>query len=95
MKSLKDKALHRISKLADKAIKNNEFGDDVDKGEVIAAFSSVIEDGQLTPEQLLSTPEGELMRRIEFIVAVEALASISNYLTPEQLKELESSIRGN
>ncbi|MCZ6675672.1 MAG: hypothetical protein O7E52_00285 [Candidatus Poribacteria bacterium] len=45
MGTLKEKALLRISKLTDKALANNPFGEGVDKAEVIIPFSDHIEEG--------------------------------------------------
>jgi len=94
MKSLKDKALFRILRLADKAIKNNELAGEEDKASILEAFLTGIEDGQFTPEPFLSTSEEELMRRMNAIIAVGHFVRGARELTPEQLDMIEESALG-
>jgi hypothetical protein len=94
MSSLKDQAMHRISKLADIAIKNDPFGNDVDKADVIAPFPEMMENGIMTAEEILSMPDAEFLRRLARIVAAEALAYSGSLLTPEQLDTLEEVALG-
>ena len=94
MDTLKKKVMQRISKLADKAIADDPFGDDVDKADVVTPFSDGIENGTLTPDELLSLPDKELLRRLAGMVAVEAFAYGGSLLTPKQLDMIEESALG-
>ena len=94
MCSLKDKAMRRISKLADIAIQNDPFGEDVDKAEVVAPFSELMKNGTTRPDEILSLPDEELLRRLGGIVAAEAFAYGGSLLTHEQLDMTEESALG-
>ena len=94
MCTLKEKAMIRISKLADLAIAKDPFGDDVEKAEVVTSFEEGIEDGSLTPNEILSLPEKELLRRLAGIVAAEAFAYGGSLLTDEQLDMIEEAALG-
>ena len=94
MCTLKDKALLRISELADRAIEDHPFGEDVDKAEVVTPFSELMENGTLTADELLYLPDKELLRRLGGMVAAEALAYSGSLLTPEQLDMLEEVALG-
>jgi hypothetical protein len=94
MCSLQEKAMRRISKLADVAIKNDPFGDDVDKATVISPFPELMEKGTVTAEEFLSVPESKLLRSLSIIVATEALAYSGSLLTPEQLDIFEEVALG-
>jgi len=94
MCSLKDKAMRRISKLADIAIQNDPFGEDVDKAEVVAPFSELMKNEVLTADEILSLPDEDLLRRLAGIVAAEAFAYGGSLLTAEQLDMIEESALG-
>lgn len=94
MCSLKDKAMRRISKLADIAIQNDPFGEDVDKAEVVAPFSELMKNEVLTANEILSLPDEDLLRRLAGIVAAEAFAYGGSLLTAEQLDMIEESALG-
>ena len=94
MCSLKEEAMRRISQLADIAIEKDPFGDDVEKAEVVIPFEDLIENGSLTPAEILSLPDEDLLRRLARIVAAEALAYSGSLLTPEQLDILEEIALG-
>jgi hypothetical protein len=93
MCSLKEKAMLRISELADQAIANNPFGDEVDKAEVVAPFSEMMKNGT-TPDEILSLPDTDLLHRLARIVAVESWAYSGSLLTPEELDLLEEAVLG-
>jgi hypothetical protein len=86
--------MRRISKLADRAIAEHPFGEDVDKADVISAFPELMEEGMVTAEEFLSLPDSELLQRLGIIVAAEALAYSGSLLTPEQLDTLEEIALG-
>ncbi len=94
MCSLKNKAMLRISQLANIAIEKDPFGGDVDKAEVVAPFSELMQNGTLTPDEILSLPNEDLLRRIARIVAAEAFAYGGSLLTSEQLDMIEESALG-
>jgi hypothetical protein len=94
MCSLKDKAMLRISELADQAIANNPFGDEVDKAEVVAPFSEMMKNGTTTPDEILSLPDTDLLKSLARIVAVESWAYSGSLLTPEELDLLEEAVLG-
>ena len=92
--SLKTEALRRISKLTDKELEATEvFGRLIDKIEFLDIWSEQMEDN-VTPEELLSISEEELTRRIGQMMTWEAMGTLLDGLTPEEVEVFNAAVEG-
>ncbi len=92
--SLKTEALRRISKLTDKELEASEvFRRLIDKIEFLDIWSEQME-GNVTPEELLSISEEELTRRIGQMMAGEAMGTLLDGLTPEEIEIFNAAVEG-
>ena len=93
-KSMKDKALKRISKIVDEVFEDSEiFKEEVDKTEFMQHFSDRLGNG-LTPTELIAITEEELTRMIRQLMAVELLGTLLDGLTPEQIRIFDEAVEG-
>ena len=93
-KSMKDKALKRISKIIDQVFEDSEiFKEEVNKVQFMQHFSNRIENG-LASKELISISEEELTRMIRQLMAVELLGTLLDGLTPEQIRIFNEAVEG-
>jgi hypothetical protein len=92
--SLKDTALHRISKIVDQACEESEiFREEVNKAEFMGYFSDRIENG-LSPDEFISITDEELTERIRQHLAIDVLFGLLSDLTPEEMEIFDAAVEG-
>ena len=92
--SLKIEALRRISKLTNKELEASEvFRRLIDKIEFLDIWLEQVEDN-VTPEELLSISEEELTRRIGQMMTWEAMGTLLDGLTPEEVEVFNAAVEG-
>jgi hypothetical protein len=93
-KSMKDKALKRISTVVDQVFKESEiFKEEIDKNDFMQHFSDRIENG-LAPTELITVTEEELTQWIKQYMAIDALSGLLSDLTPEEMEIFDAAVEG-
>jgi hypothetical protein len=94
MSPLKTKALRRLSKLTDKRLEASEvFRRLINKTEFLDIWSEQMNENVI-PEELLSISEEELLRRIEQMMTWEAMGTLLDGLTPEEIDIFNAAVEG-
>ena len=93
--SLKETALHRISKIVDKIFEEREgYREEVNKAEFMQYFSDRIGNG-LSPEKFVSITEEELTQQIRQYLSIDVLFGLSSELTPEEMEIFYAAVEGS
>jgi vacuolar-type H+-ATPase subunit E/Vma4 len=91
---LKQKALHRISKIVDKVFEDTEvYREEIDKDEFMQHMSKRLEK-RLSPEKVISINEERLTRIIRQHMAIKLFGTLLDGLTPEQIRLFNEAVEG-
>ena len=93
-RSLKNRALCRISKIVDKELEASEvFRKEIDKTELMETCSRLMEK-KVHPQELLLISEEELTRRIGQMMTARVLGGLLDGLTPEEIEIFNAAAEG-
>ena len=94
--SRKENVMLRIAAVVDELIEEEETGafeEDIDKDEFVEYLSSLMVNGKISPEKLLSLSHKDLKKRIERVMWAETAAGMLNDLSPEQIRAFDESLK--
>ncbi len=83
--------LSRVSKIVDKLMNDNEIFNKLDKDKFMEFWATLM--SEMPSVQLTSISEDELTRRIDKVMAIEAMSGMLNDLTPEQIKSFDAAVK--
>ena len=86
----KDLLLPRISKILDRLIQDNEVFNEADRSRIIESLSDLVEKSS---QELIPITDDELARRVEKVMAVEAIAGMLSGLSPRQIESFEAAAK--
>lgn len=88
----RDIAIARLSKIVDKLIQVNKiYQERLDKEEIIQHLVKLLD--KFSPEFINAISDGELTKRIDSILVIEAVSGTLNDLTPDQMEKFEASVK--
>lgn len=88
----RETVLHCISKLVDRLMEEGgEVFNKLDKSKLIESLFLLVK--SISPEALRSISNEELARRIEKIMAIEAMVGLLSDLNPEQIEDFEAALK--
>ena len=93
-KSLKNKALKRISKIIDQVFEDSEvYREEINKAEFMQHMSSRLDNG-LPSEKVISISEERLTQIVRRHMAYELLGTLLDGLTPEEIRIFNEAVEG-
>ena len=94
VESLKDTALHRISKIVDEVFEDSEvYSEELDKDEFIQHMLEQLDNG-LLPKKVTSINAERLTRIVRQHMAFNLLGALLEGLTPEQIRIFDEAVEG-
>jgi uncharacterized protein YjgD (DUF1641 family) len=87
----KNRYLNRISEIVDQLIKLNDVFKELNKKKLMDHLLTLIE--KVPQDEFSSITDNELTRRIDKVMAVEAMSGMLNDLTPEQIKSFDAAVK--
>jgi hypothetical protein len=89
----KEVLLSRVAEIVEKLIQGDSFFQGrLDKDEMIQHLVSLFD--KFSPEELRAIENDDLIKRIDSILVLEAVAGTLNDLTPEQIEIFEADVEG-
>lgn len=79
-----------VSRIVDKLMDDNEIFNKLDKDKFMGFWATLM--SEMPSIKLASISNEELTRRIDKVMAIEAMSGMLNDLTPEQIKSFDAAV---